>query len=125
MRRREKGRHDPPGFGCELAAEAGSWKVGADRRRKSATNYLRSLEGVAKASLQFEPNAGTSRRFCSASDDHHIIAVTAEWLEAKRVYLGAAQPRAATTCRQKRCPPCGQNAVRGQPRASSTSIISR
>jgi len=40
MRRREKGRHDPPSFGCELAAAAGSCKVGADRRRKSATNYL-------------------------------------------------------------------------------------
>jgi hypothetical protein len=26
-----------------------------------------------------------------ARDDSHIIAVTAEWLEAKRVYLGAAQ----------------------------------
>jgi hypothetical protein len=49
------------------------------------------LEGVAKASLQFEPNAGNCRRFCGASDDHHIIVVTAEWLEAKRVYLGAAK----------------------------------
>src|SRR5215469_7952310 len=109
-------------------------KIGAygnlfqDHRTSKAAGRViiqKRLEGVSEASLQFEPNAGNRRRFCRANDDPHIIAVTAERLEAKRVYLGPPRPRAATMCRQERCPPCGQNAVRGQPRASSTSIISR
>src|SRR5215472_1162701 len=99
-----------------------------DHRTSEAAGRLitqNRLEGVSEASLQFKPNAGNRRRCCRANDDPHIIPVTAEWLEAKRVYLGAPEARAAATCRQKRCPPCGQNAVRGQPRASSTPIISR
>src|SRR5215831_6628293 len=80
-------------------------KIGAygnlfqDHRTSKAAGRLiaqKRLEGVSEASLQFEPNAGNRRRFCRANDDPHIIAVTAEWLEAKRVYLGA--PEAEGRC---------------------------
>jgi len=80
-------------------------KIGAygnlfqDHRTSEAAGRLitqNRLEGVSEASLQFKPNAGNRRRCCRANDDPHIIAVTAEWLEAKRVYLGA--PEAEGRC---------------------------
>jgi len=51
----------------------------------------KGLEGVSEASLQFEPDAGNYWRFYSPNEHGHIIAVTAKWLETKRVYLGAAE----------------------------------
>ena len=66
-----------------------------DHRTSQAAGHASSpqkrLEGVSQASLQFKPNAGNRRRCRRANDDPHIIAVTAEWLEAKRVYLGAPE----------------------------------
>jgi hypothetical protein len=77
-------------------------KIGAyrnlfqDHRTSQAAGHASSPKSASKASLQFEPNAGNRRRCCRANDDPHIIAVTAEWLEAKRVYLGA--PEAEGRC---------------------------
>jgi hypothetical protein len=64
-----------------------------NRTSKAAGRLItqKHLEGVSEASLQFEPNAGIRRRFCRANDHPHIIAVTAERLDAKRVYLGAPE----------------------------------
>jgi hypothetical protein len=62
------------------------------------------LWDVSEASLQFEPNAGNRRRFCRANDDPHIIAVTAEWLEATRVYLGAPEAEGRYDMQTKEMP---------------------
>src|SRR5262249_2807596 len=95
-------------------------KIGAygnlfqDHRTSKAAGRLitqKRLEGVSDASLQFEPNAGNRRQFCRANDDPHIIAVTAEWLEAKRVYLGAPEA-------EDRCDMQTHRAAKMQPAAS-------
>jgi hypothetical protein len=49
------------------------------------------FEGVAEASLQFEPDAGHHGRLRAASGDRHAVAVAAERLEAERIYLSAAE----------------------------------
>src|SRR5215469_426 len=77
-------------------------KIGAygnlfqDHRTSDAAGRIitqKRLEDGSEASLKFEPNAGNCRRFGGANHNRHSIAVTAEWLEAKRVYLGAPEAK--------------------------------
>ena len=59
---------------------------------------------MAEGSLEFEPNAGSCRRLSEATDDCHIITVTAKWVETKRVYLGAPETEGRHDMQTKEMP---------------------
>ena len=75
-------------------------------------------EEISQTLPGFKTDAGNLRRGRNTLGNDCILAVAAEGWEQSGLTSAPPRRRAATTCRQKIWPPCGQNAVRGQPRFS-------